>query len=235
VGLIVRNLARRTLHRLIWFGVGTARAYRRRRFRIAVRLLCIRDHGRVAVQVAPTVVFEGRVRLRVRHAHAHGSIRIDDGAVIGDDVEIWLGDGAIHLGPDTLLRAGCVLMADGDLTVSAGAVVSWNVYLMATERVVIGERVAIAQGCTVVDSRHLWSPGATSYTDATESAPVTIHDEVFVATGSVILAGADIGRRCLVGANAVVSGRHEPGGLLLGAPARWQPLPDRLGGNTVLD
>jgi acetyltransferase-like isoleucine patch superfamily enzyme len=113
--------------------------------------------------------------------------------------------------------------------------VSWNVYLMATERIVIGERVAIAQGCTVVDSRHLWSEGARSYTDATETAPVRIHDEVFLATGSVVLAGADIGRRCLVGANAVVSGRHGEGGLLLGSPARWQPLPDRLGGSTVHD
>jgi acetyltransferase-like isoleucine patch superfamily enzyme len=235
VDLTVRNFARHTLHRIIWFCVRIARAYRRQRFRIAVRTLCIRDHGRISVQVAPTVVFEGRVRLRMRHTHASGSIRIDDRAVIGDGVEIWLGNGAIHLGPDTLLRSGCVLMADGDLTLSAGAVVSWNVYLMATERVVIGERVAIAQACTVVDSRHLWSPGATSYTDATETAPVTIHDEVFVATGAAILAGADIGRRCLVGANAVVSGQHDPGGLLLGAPARWQPLPDRLGGNTVLE
>lgn len=231
----MRNLARRGIHRLIWFCLRVARAYRRQRFRIAVRLLCIRDHGHVGVQVAPTVVFEGRVRLRMRHAHATGSIRIDGGTVIGDDVEIWLGNGAIHLGPDTLLRSGTVLMADGDLTLAAGCVISWNVYLMATERIVVGERVAIAQGCTVVDSRHVWSAGARSYTDATETAPVTIHDEVFLATGSVVLAGADIGRRCLVGANAVVSGHHDDGGLLLGSPARWQPLPDRLGGGTVHD
>jgi acetyltransferase-like isoleucine patch superfamily enzyme len=220
-------------HRSIWTGLRAVRAYRRQRFRIAVRLLNIRDHGRVAVQVAPTVVFEGGVRLRMRHAHATGSIRIDGGSVIGDGVEIWLGNGAIHLGPDTLLRSGTVLMADGDLTVGAGCVVSWNVYLMATERIVIGERVAIAQGSSVVDSRHLWRPGARSYTDATETAPVTIHDEAFLATGSVVLAGADIGRRCLVGANAVVTGKHESGGLLLGSPARWQPLPDRLGGGSV--
>lgn len=231
----MRNLARRIVHRLLWLGVRSARAYRRWRFRFVVRLLCIREHGQVRVQIAPSVVFEGRVRLRMRHAHATGSVRIDDGAVIGDAVEIWLGNGALHLGADTLLRSGCVLMVDGDLTLSDGCVVSWNVSLLATERILLGERVAIAQGCTIVDSRHVWSPGARSYTDATETAPVTVRDETFVAAGSVVLAGADIGRRCLVGANAIVSGRHEAGGLLLGAPARWQPLPDRLGGTSVHD
>jgi acetyltransferase-like isoleucine patch superfamily enzyme len=231
----MRNFARVALHRLIWWHVGCVRAYRRWRFRVEIRLLCIRDHGQIRVVVDPTVVFDGAVRIRIRHSHATGSVRIDSGAVIGDDVEIWLGNGDLHIGHDTLVRSGCVLMADGDLTVGADAVLSWNVYLLSTERVTIGDRVAFAQGCTVVDSRHVWGPGARAYTDTTETAPVTIHDEVFVATGSVVVAGADVGRRCLIGANAVVSGRHEPGGLLLGAPARWQPLPARLGGDAVLD
>ncbi len=50
----------------------------------------------------------------------------------------------------------------------------------------------------------------------------TIEDEVLIGMGSIILDGARIGRRSIVGANATVTGHTEipPGSLVLGSPAK---------------
>jgi gamma-carbonic anhydrase len=48
-----------------------------------------------------------------------------------------------------------------------------------------------------------------------------IGDEVLVGMGAIILDGAKIGRRCIIGANATVTMQEEipPGSLVLGSPA----------------
>ena len=48
-----------------------------------------------------------------------------------------------------------------------------------------------------------------------------IEDEVLIGMGSIILDGAKIGRRCIIGANATVTMGMEvpPGSLVLGSPA----------------
>jgi len=50
----------------------------------------------------------------------------------------------------------------------------------------------------------------------------TIHDEVLVGMGAIILDGAEIGARSIIGAGAVVTGgtKIPPGSLVIGTPAK---------------
>lgn len=52
------------------------------------------------------------------------------------------------------------------------------------------------------------------------SAPITIGDGTWVGTRAVFLAGATVGRGCVVGAGSVVRGQFENDVLLAGVPAR---------------
>jgi carbonic anhydrase/acetyltransferase-like protein (isoleucine patch superfamily) len=50
----------------------------------------------------------------------------------------------------------------------------------------------------------------------------TIHDEVLIGMGAIILDGAEIGAQCIVGAGALVTQRMRvpPGSMVLGSPAK---------------
>lgn len=50
----------------------------------------------------------------------------------------------------------------------------------------------------------------------------TIHDEVLIGMGAILLDGAEIGARSIVGAGALVTGgtKIPPGSLVIGAPAK---------------
>lgn len=50
----------------------------------------------------------------------------------------------------------------------------------------------------------------------------TIHDEVLVGMGAIVLDGAEVGARSIIGAGALVTGgtRIPPGSLVLGTPAK---------------
>jgi len=52
-----------------------------------------------------------------------------------------------------------------------------------------------------------------------ELLPVHIGPGCFVGAGSIILAGAKLGRNSMVAAGSVVKGEHPPGRLLAGSPA----------------
>ena len=231
----MRNALRRTTQRMLWRGTRSIRRYRRLRFLVVSRLVCIRDSSQVRMQIAPDVAFEPGVRLRLRHANAVGSLTIGPGTTIGPAVEFWLGNGTIIVHEHVEIRANSVLTADGELEIGAHGVYSWNTRLLATNSVRLGAHVGFAHNVTVVDSRHLWSEGAESYTEGTDTDPVTIGEGVFAGAGAVILPGTHIGRRCMVGANSVVTGDHADGGIIVGSPARWRPLPARLGGTVVGD
>ena len=231
----MRNFLRRTTQRMLWRGTHVVWRYRRRRFIVASRLTCIRYASRVQLQIAPDVAFDRGVRLRLRFANAAGTLIIDRGTTIGPGVEFWLGNGRIHVHENVEIRGQSNLTADGELELGAHGVYSWNTRLLATNSVRLGQHVGFAHNVTVVDSRHMWSPGAESYTEGTDTDPVSIGDGVFAGAGAVILPGARIGRRCMVGANSVVTGEHEDGGIIVGSPARWRPLPERLGGTVVGD
>lgn len=158
-----------------------------------------------------------------------------------------LGRSHIRLGPDFHARDFVWLEAvvsytergDGEqfqpqLTIGASARLSDQVHIACLDRVTIGDHLLCGSRILISDHAHgAYGSGAAASDPATapaqrplaSTAPVVIGDNVWLGDGVAVLAGADIGNGCVIGANAVVTGRIPAGTIAVGAPAvpvrRW--------------
>ena len=104
----------------------------------------------------------------------------------------------------------------------------------------IGDRVFISQHCTISGTVHIGQDtligGYVTILDANHNigkrdvpirsqggrkAPITIGRDVWIGTGSVILAGVAIGDGAVVGANSTVTSDVPPFAIVAGSPARF--------------
>jgi acetyltransferase-like isoleucine patch superfamily enzyme len=93
--------------------------------------------------------------------------------------------------------------------------------ISAAESVTLEDNVILSAYTSVVDSEHTWRGGhPNSVWNPFDTAPVRIGEGTLVGAGAAILAGADIGRFCLIGANSVVKGTIPDFSVAVGAPAR---------------
>ncbi|MDB6173524.1 MAG: carbonic anhydrase [Chthoniobacteraceae bacterium] len=113
--------------------------------------------------------------------------------------------GDVHLGEESSIWFQSVLRAD-------------------INRIVIGPRSNIQDGCVI----HLADDFGTSVGELVTVGhkailhACTIADEVLIGMNAVVLDGAEIGARSIVGAGALITGgkKFPPGSLILGSPAR---------------
>lgn len=98
-------------------------------------------------------------------------------------------------------------------------------HIVAHEKVEIGNNVLIASKCFISDTNHGVYKGEIQ--DNPEippnqrklvTNPVRIGNNVWIGENVVILAGAEIGDGCIIGANAVVSGVFESNTIIVGVP-----------------
>lgn len=113
--------------------------------------------------------------------------------------------GDVILGADTSVWYGCVLRGD-------------------INSIVIGDGSNVQDG-TIVHLADDYGVHVGNHTTIGHAAIIhacTIGDECLIGMGSTILDGAQIGHRCIVGANALVTQRFvaPPGSMILGAPAK---------------
>ncbi|MBO4484446.1 MAG: acetyltransferase [Lachnospiraceae bacterium] len=96
-------------------------------------------------------------------------------------------------------------------------------HIVAHEKVEIGNNVLIASKCFISDTNHGIYKGKNQ--DGPEippnqrklvSKPVKIGDNVWIGENAVILAGAELGDGCIVGANSVVSKKIEKNSIVVG-------------------
>ena len=107
-------------------------------------------------------------------------------------------------------------------------------HIVAHERVEIGNNVLFASKCFISDTDHgkYKGEGQSSPDEAPNkrrlyTKPVKIGNDVWFGENAVILAGAQIGDGCVIGANSIVKGEVPAGTMIVGAPAkaikRWNP------------
>ena len=96
-------------------------------------------------------------------------------------------------------------------------------HIVAHEKVEIGNNVLIASKCFISDTSHgvykgenQDSPGTPPNQRKLVTKPVKIGNNVWIGENAVILAGAEIGDGCIIGANAVVSKRISDGCIVVG-------------------
>lgn len=102
--------------------------------------------------------------------------------------------------------------------------VEQSVHIGCMHRIQIRDRVTIAARCTILDFSHPYedvedeSSLVTRVTN--DPAPVEIGEGSFLGTGVVILPGVKLGKRCVVGANSVVTRSMPDYTVCAGAPAK---------------
>ncbi|HEX4655676.1 MAG TPA: acyltransferase [Mycobacteriales bacterium] len=93
--------------------------------------------------------------------------------------------------------------------------------ISAAESVVLEDNVILSAYTSVLDSEHTWRGGHPNPVwNPLDTAPVRIGEGTLVGAGVAVLAGANIGRFCFIGANSVVKGEIPDFSIAVGAPAR---------------
>ena len=152
-------------------------------------------HRNIEVDSIPTGLEGVAERLR-RGPRIHPGAFVAPGAVLIGDVTI---------GEDSSVWYGAVLRGDinriiiGAQTNLQDGVV---VHLANEYPAIVRERVTVGHGAIV--------------------HACTVDDEVLIGMGAIILDGAEIGARSIIGANALVTGgmKVPPGSLVIGSPAK---------------
>jgi acetyltransferase-like isoleucine patch superfamily enzyme len=111
-------------------------------------------------------------------------------------------------------KKGAILKVGDYFSMSGGSI-------CASEKVIIGNHVAIGANSTIVDSDfHPIQPDIRQDKPREGlSKPVIIEDDVFIGMGCLILKGVKIGQGCVIGAGSVVSRDVPPGVIAAGNPA----------------
>jgi acetyltransferase-like isoleucine patch superfamily enzyme len=142
----------------------------------------------------------------------------------------WLyGTHKIAIGDNVMILNGAWLSAERDTWEDPGPAIvigdhsgfrAWTT-ISASCRIEIGSHVVFGAGCSIVDSTHTWRNDRPSVMEnPLDARPIRIGDESWLGDKVTVLRGAEIGRRCAIGAHSVVRDSIPAGSVAVGAPAR---------------
>lgn len=150
-----------------------------------------------------------------RHAFARGPMH-------GNVLEM-LREGRLRIGPQAYFEPGVWLTSDaGRITIGGGSLLNLNVMVAAVERVEIGAHCMLANGCLITDANHRYDDPIqpVPWQGFTSKGPTVLGDNVWLGANVVVTSGVSIGRRCVVGANSVVTSDLPEFTVAVGAPAK---------------
>lgn len=107
------------------------------------------------------------------------------------------------------------------LRIGGNTSIHQDCYLDASGGVEIGDNVSIAHGVSIVSFNHTYrDAGIPIKNQPLSYGAITIKDNVWVGCRAVILAGAEIGSRSVVGALTLCNKAYDGNEILGGVPAR---------------
>ena len=118
-------------------------------------------------------------------------------------------EGRLEVGEHTLFEPGVWVTAPGDarIRIGSGCFFNLGVMIAAQELVEIGDHCMFANGCFITDGNHRFDDPDTPvpWQGFTTKGPTRIGDNVWAGANVVITSGVTIGKRCVIGANSVVT------------------------------
>jgi len=140
------------------------------------------------------------------------------------DVLDALRDGRLEIGPHALFEPGVWITAPGHarIRIGGGTFLNQGVMVAALDLVEIGEHCMIANGSFVTDGSHRFDDPdrPVPWQGFTTKGPTRIGDNSWLGANVVVTSGVTIGRRCVIGANSVVTHDIPAFSVAAGAPAR---------------
>jgi acetyltransferase-like isoleucine patch superfamily enzyme len=143
---------------------------------------------------------------------------------------VYLGPGfSLHIpGPGTFIVGDNVefrrnfraeIAGRGRIEIGSGSYLTYDVILACSTTIKIGERCGLAQATFVADGNHRYRDLDKAFlSQGYDFRPIEIEDDAQIHSKCTIV--ADIGRRAVIGANAVVSRPVPAYTLAVGVPAR---------------
>jgi acetyltransferase-like isoleucine patch superfamily enzyme len=125
-------------------------------------------------------------------------------------------------GTNLQVLAGCRFRSLENLELGDNVTIGYDNFLQAKAGVTIGNHVSTAPGVKIWSVNHQYDdPEASVLSQEQTHKPVTIGDNVFIASNAFILPGTVLPEGCIVSAGAVVGGKtYPPFAILAGNPAR---------------
>jgi acetyltransferase-like isoleucine patch superfamily enzyme len=133
-------------------------------------------------------------------------------------------EGRLEVGEHTLFEPNVWITAPGSARVKIGSGCFLNIGVMvaAQELVEIGDHCMFANGCFITDGNHRFEDPEkpVPWQGFTSKGPTRIGDNVWCGANVVITSGVTIGRRCVIGANSVVTQDLPDYTIAAGVPAK---------------
>ena len=151
------------------------------------------------------------------------NFEVDAGCRIDSGVQVRLNyGGCIELGSQVVIRQNCHIEAwGGTLTLGDNSGLNMGCYVVAMEKIAIGENVMIGPYVVIVDHDHgTENSGVPMVLQKMKTAPVTIQDDVWIGAHVTITKGVHIGMGAIIGANAVVTRDVPEYCIAVGIPAK---------------
>lgn len=153
------------------------------------------------------------------------------GSCLGFPLEGLFGTSAMHIGAETLIGRYCTLsvgygpgqrdLPSPGLLIGDRCVIGARACITAHERITIGDDVWFGKDVFISDASHgVGDPEIPIGRQFGDHRPVAIGAGSWIGHGAVILPGARLGRRVVVGAGAVVRGDIPDDSVVAGVPAR---------------
>ena len=148
-------------------------------------------------------------------------IRFTEPVYLGPRFSLHMPDGGTFIaGPGTEFRRGfrAEVGPDGRIEIGSMCVFTYDVVIQCSTEVVIGDHVMFGQASLIVDGNHRFRDLDTPMLQqGYDFRPIRIADHATVTTKCTII--ADLGERCFIGANSVVSKPIPAFSVAAGAPA----------------
>ena len=132
--------------------------------------------------------------------------------------------GRLEIGEHALLEPHVWLTAPGAarIRIGSGTFLNIGVMVAALELVEIGDHCMFANGCFVSDGNHRFDDRdrPVPWQGFSSKGPTRVGDNVWCGVNAVIASGVEVGDRCVIGANSVVTSDLPAFSIAAGAPAR---------------
>ena len=114
----------------------------------------------------------------------------------------------------------CSCNEHAKISIGCNTTVGYHTFIFSSTSISIGNDCLIAPFVYIVDSDHSIEKSKNINTQANQTAPIQIDDDVWIGTGAKILKGVKIGKGAVIAAGAIVKADVEPYSIMGGIPAK---------------